>query len=135
MIDEIGSMNREEIDSLSNEEVLQLGAPVRSATSNTFYFDDETLKQLAGFFQRLDENFASLTDTEHSIISNRIEDVLNSSTESDNSTRGRGVDEIREILKNWASDTDESPACGDLFNTLGNFVMIGTGESFNQRNF
>lgn len=135
MIDDVESLSRAEIDSLNNDEILELGAPLRSATSNTFYFDNETLEQLNGSLQRLDENFATLTDTEHSIISNRIENVLNSATDSDNGIKGKSVDELREILKNWASDTNESSACEDMFNRLGNFVLIGKGESFNIANF
>lgn len=135
MIDDVESMNSTEIDSLSDEDVLELGAPVRIATSNTIYFDDETLEQLPESLQRLDKNFSSLTDNEHSILSRRIENLLNSSAESADGPRRKSAQEIREILKNWASDTDESSACRDLFNQQGNFVLIGTGESFSIANY
>lgn len=135
MIDEVQTLSREEIDSLSNDEVLQLGSPIQNATSNTMYFDEETLEQLSGPLQRLDEKFETLSETEHSLISNRVEDILGSVTESADATGRKSVDQIREILKNWASDSDETTACSDLFNRKDHFVLLGKGESFNIANY
>lgn len=135
MISEVDEMNQAEIDNMSNQDILQLGEPLRQATANTTYFTAETLQQLTEPFRELTENFSSITEKEHIRLSNQIEKLLDSGMDSADGPREKNAAELRDILKNWASDADSSTACSDLFNQLENYILIGEGEQFNIANY
>lgn len=135
MVEEAEEMNQAEIDNMSDQDVLQLGKPLQEVTASTTYFTHETLQQLSGPFRTLTENFSSLTENEHTRVSNRVEKILDSGMDSADGPRTKNAGEIREILKSWGSDSDSTSACGDLFNQLENFILIGEGEQFNIANY
>lgn len=135
MVDEVEEMNQAELDNMSDQDILQLGQPVREATENSIYFTDETLQQLSGPLRELTENISTLTENEHNRLSNRVAKILDSGMDSADGPRTKSAGEIRKILKSWASDSDSSSACGDLFNQLEKYILIGEGEHFNIANY
>lgn len=135
MVDEVEEMSQAEIDNMNEQEILELGDPVRRATVNTIHYDDETLNRLADPLGEIIENFQSHSESDHNSLSSLIEKILDSGLPSADGPRNRNADEVRGILKNWASDTDTSTACGDLFNQKENYVLIGEGEQFNIANY
>lgn len=128
MMDEVRTMGQSEIDSLSDDKVLDLGEPIQQATENTNYFSDETLDQLEESLQQLDEDFSSMDESTHNQLSSQIENRLSSKGET-----GKSTDEIREILKLLSSGNYDL-ACGTLFNRKSNHVLLGAGDSFNIAN-
>lgn len=129
MMDEVGTMGQSEIDSMSNDEVLDLGGPVQRATNNSTYFPNRTLEQAEESLRQLTDNFSSMNESTHKQLSHQIENRL----ESGEQTKGKNTDEIREILK-LLSSSNYDLACGKLFNRNENHVLLGVNDSFNIAN-
>lgn len=128
MWEEVSSMSRAEIDSLSETELLSLSEPIRRATENNPYFSEQTLQDIAEPLQEIALNFKNITESEHQSLSRRIEKSLNEGE----STTGKNLEEIRELLKLLASY--ESSACGEIFNQQDDFILLSPGDSFNIAN-
>lgn len=135
MVDNVEEMNQTEIDNMSDHEILELGDAVQQATEKTIYFGDETLNRLAEPLREITENFQSHSESDYNSLSSRIEEILDLGSSSATGPRNKNTDEIRKILKNWASDADTNTACSDLFNHHESYVLIGEGEHFNIANY
>ncbi len=128
MTEEVSTMGQSEIDSLSNDELLDVAGPIQLATENTTYFSDETLDQLNEPLQQLDEDFSSMNESTHMQLSSQIEDQLSSNGET-----GKSTEEIREVLKLLSSGNYDL-ACGEVFNRKDTHILLGVGDSFNIAN-
>lgn len=129
MTDEVSTMSQADIDSLSEQEVLDLGSPIQRATENSSYFSNETLVELSDLLQQLEDDFSTLTEQSHRLLSNQVEEQLEAGEASD----GKSIIEIREILKLLSSGNYDL-ACGELFNRNENQIVLGTEDSFNIAN-
>ncbi|MDX1592548.1 MAG: hypothetical protein R3283_11315, partial [Balneolaceae bacterium] len=135
MVDEVESMSKSDIDSLSVQDLLEIGEPIQRVTANTLFFSPEILDEITGPLRQLEEDFGTLTEARHTSLSNRVEQLLVGGLETAEGPRTETAGEVREILYNWASDADTTTACSDLFNARENLVLIGEGENFNIANY
>jgi hypothetical protein len=129
MIDEVSTLSATEIDNMSDEEILELGDPIRRATENTAYFDQKTLDSLNETLQELSQNFSSITESQHRSLSRRIENQSDSGELSE----GKNANQISGVLKLLSSNNFDL-ACADLFNRQENHILLGVGDSFNIAN-
>lgn len=129
MVDEVSTLSQADIDSLSDDEILELGDPIRRSTENTVYLDQETLHSLNEPLQKLDEKGASMSESEHRSLSRQIEQLVDSGKESE----GKSREDIREILKLLSSNNFDL-SCEELFNRRENQILLGVGDSFNIAN-
>lgn len=135
MVDEVETMDKAAIDSLKNSEVLQLGVPIQRVKVKTISFDDEVMSSVSGPLQRLTDGLPTLSQSDYNLINHRIEFIFNQASTQNDYLNFINADDMREILKNWASDSDTSTACSDLFNQIDNIVVLGEGENFNIANY
>ncbi|MDZ7717930.1 MAG: right-handed parallel beta-helix repeat-containing protein [Balneolaceae bacterium] len=129
MVDEVNTFSQSEIDSLNSSEILELGDPIQRATENTIYFDGETLGQLNKLLENLEENFATLSESQHRSFSREIEKIL----DSGDTIEGKNTHQIREVLKLLSSNNYDL-ACGKMFNRQENYILLGLDDSFNIAN-
>lgn len=129
MMDEVSTLSSTEIDNMSSNEILELGEPIQKATENTPYFAPQTLHSLHEPLQELDENFSSISESQHRSLSHQVENLLDSGQTSE----GKNTEEIREIMK-LLSSNNFNVACSALFNHQENYILLGTDDSFNIAN-
>ncbi len=133
MMEEVQQMNREAIDSLSSEEILELGKPILDATNNTIKLSESTLQELGRAMQQWEQRIRSLTKSEHAALSQRAINAVKS--DRDVSSRSLEVDEVRDILLNiHGGAATMSVTCGDLFNMAGGYVHVLVGDNLNVAN-
>ncbi len=135
MVDKAAAMNASEIDSLSNEEILELGKPILQAFGNTVRFDKATLSKLDEAIGSALSDPAAITKTQHDQTAVKIEDILSRS--SSFSRRSYSAQEIRQQLKRIVSTRgpEDFFDCNDYFNQQGDTVFLYYGDNFNLANF
>jgi len=136
MVDKAAAMSVTEIDSLSEEEILELGRPILLAFGNTVQFDKETLSKLDEVIGTVINDPAAITKAQRDQTASKIETILSRSSSSF-SRRSFSAKEIRLQLKRIESTRGLGDLfdCSDYFNQQGDNVYLSTGDSFGLANF
>jgi len=131
MVDKAAAMSAAEIDSLSEEEVLELGKPILQAFGNTVQFDKETLFKLDDLIGTVISDPTAITKAQRDQTASKIETILSRSSSSF-SRRSFSAKEIRLQLKRIESSRDYGHLfdCSDYFNQQGDTVYLNPGDSF-----
>ncbi|MEX2410848.1 MAG: hypothetical protein WD607_05650 [Candidatus Paceibacterota bacterium] len=133
MVEQVQKMNRETIDSLSNEEILELGKPILDATNKTIKLSDATLQELGQTMKPWESRIRSLTKSEHDMFSKRAINIVKS--DRGVSSRSFGADKVREILLNLHGGVSTmSTTCESMFNLQGGYVHVQVGDNLNIAN-
>ena len=133
MVDKAAAMSATEIDSLSDQEILELGKPIVLAFGNTVQFDKKTLSKLDDVIGAALRDPKTITKTQLDQTASKIEEILSRSSSSF-SRRSYSAQEIRRQLKRIES-TKGLFDCSDYFNQQGDTVYLSTGDSFGLANF
>ncbi|WP_234568211.1 hypothetical protein [Rhodohalobacter sp. 614A] len=136
MLSKLESMNRTEIDTMSDEEVLELGKPFLNAFENTVKFDRETLERLSEATRVMNENPKSITKKMHSETVKEVEDILSSSA-SKFEKRTFDTKGLRGHLTNITGTRDiieDVFECSEFFNVQGTNVYLYHGDVFGLAN-
>ena len=133
MVDKVAAMSAAELDSLSEEEILELGKPILQAFGNTVQYDKETLSKLDDVIGAALRDPTTITKTQRDQTASKIEEILSRSSSSF-SRRTYSIQEIHRQLKRIES-TKGLFDCSDYFNQQGDTVYLSTGDSFGLANF
>jgi ABC-type transporter Mla MlaB component len=149
MVENVKSMNSAEIDSLESFEILQLGLPIQLATAETIFFEKNLLNEALVYLKRLINSYHSFSKTDLNFLNLQVESILEKNKSIKNKYNQKYNDdqlirnvhyfmdlgELREILKNWVSDSPNNNSCEDLFNKINNYILISPGENLSVANF
>jgi len=136
MVDQAAAMSAADIDSLSNEEIVELGKPILLAFGNTVQFDKETLSKLDDVISTVISDPAAITKAQRDQTASKIETILSRSSSSF-SRRSFSANEIRLQLKRIESTRGLGDLfdCSDYFNQQGDTVYLYPNDSFGLANF
>ncbi|NBC04276.1 MAG: hypothetical protein GVY20_11290 [Bacteroidetes bacterium] len=130
----VGTMSKAEIDSLSDEEILELGEPILKATENTIKFSRETLQLLQEPNSELIEKIQTITSEEHNTLSKEIKQILES--DKNHTTRNLSAQNIRELLKGFSGGSASMMSdCESMFNVQNGDVLLAVGDNFSLANY
>lgn len=133
MTEKVQQMSREVIDSLSNEEIMELGKPILDVTQNTIKLSESALKELDNLYKEWEPRIRSLSKSEHHTLSQRATNILKS--DRGVTMRNYGADKVREILLNIQGGVSTmSTSCESMFNVWGGYVHLQVGDNFNVAN-
>jgi len=130
MVDKAAAMSAAEIDSLGNEEIVELGKPIILAFGNTVQFDKATLSKLDDVIGTVLSDPTPSTKAQHDQTASKIEAIISSSAFS---KRSYGAQEIRRQLKRIESSRAPDPGdyfnCSDYFNQQGDTVYLSSSSN------
>ncbi|WP_234568082.1 hypothetical protein [Rhodohalobacter sp. 614A] len=135
MVKEVEKMTIEEIDNLSDEEILEIGEPILKATEGTVTHSKETLEKLVEPLYAISDNVRTLTRKEHAALSKEVERIL--ASDRGRKTRDLSAEDIRELLIkfNGGGTTMMLSSCETTFDvTPSGQVLLYTGDNFNMAN-
>lgn len=133
MVENVQKMNREELESLSEEEILELGEPIRLATEGTILLSERTLQQLLEPLEELTGRIHTMTREEHRALSSEIDKII--APDGRQNRRSLSADQIRELLTELSSETMTlSSTCEQMFTVQGQNVILMVGDNFNLAN-
>ena len=98
MVDKVQSMQREEIEKLSDREIIDLGQPILDATAGTTTLPPETLEKLNSPLQALADNLQSISREQHRQTGREVGQII--ASDRSRTDRVFGSDELRKILLN-----------------------------------
>jgi hypothetical protein len=136
MVDKAAAMSAADIDSLSEEEILELGKPILLAFGNTVQFDKETLSKLDDVIGTVISDPTAITKAQRDQTASKIETILSRSSSSF-SRRSYGAQEIRLQLKRIEGTRGLGDLfdCSDYFNQQGDTVYLYPNDNFGLANF
>ncbi len=132
----VQEMNREELEGLSEEELLELGEPIRLAAEGTIQLSEQTLKQLLRLSQEMEARFRTMTREQHSALSREVERIMTPLTGTTHQRRSFSAGQIKEILLDMNEETmmSLSSTCESLYNVQGVYVHLYPGNNLNIAN-
>ena len=133
MAEEVRTMSREQVEALSDEEILELGAPIRLATDGTILLSEKTLQQLREPLGELTDRLPAMTREEHRALSSEIDRII--SSDGRQNRRNLSARQIRDLLLELNSETMSfSLTCEQMFTVQGQNVILMVGDNFNLAN-
>jgi len=133
MVDKAAAMSAADIDSLGEQEILELGKPILDATAGTITLAKTTLDKLNDVLRPLAENIRNVSRKEHQAAGDRIKQIMASET----SRRARSMEssQVRQILLKFQGEaTRSSSTCEDLYDQWGGYVHLYSGDNLNIAN-
>jgi len=133
MVDKAAAMSAAEIDSLNEEEVLELGKPILDATEGTITLAKTTLDELNDVLRPLAENIRNVSQKEHQAAGNQIKQIM--ASEATRRARSMESSQVRQILLKFQGEaTRSSSTCEDLYDQWGGYVHLYSGDNLNIAN-
>ncbi len=133
MVDKVQSMQWEEIEKLSDREIIGLGQPILDATAGTTTLPPETLEKLNSPLQALAANLKSVSREQHRQAGREVSQII--AYDRSRTDRVFGSDELRKILLNIQGGASTmSATCEDLFDQWGGYVHLYQGDNMNLAN-
>jgi hypothetical protein len=128
MVDKAAAMSAADIDSLSDQEILELGKPILDATAGTTTYPQATLEKVSRTLQKLADNPSNVTTDEHKRLSKEAATLLE--TDRLRAARQFSSLQLRAILQKMSSDSKTlSTTCADLFDQWGGYVHLYPGDN------
>ncbi|MCC5941940.1 MAG: hypothetical protein JJU37_10395 [Balneolaceae bacterium] len=133
MVEKVQSMQREEIKTLSDSEIIDLGQPILDATRNTILLDKNVLDTITSLVNERILYDRDLTKMEHLKLSKLIESKISSAGIS---RRELQVNDVKQILLDFQKKEgiESMSTCSSLFNVGGGNVILFPGDQLNLAN-
>jgi hypothetical protein len=133
MVDKAAAMSAADIDSLSEEEVLELGKPILDATRHTIQVDEKTIQEIADLANNKNLFERNQSTQKHLEVSQQIEGKILSARTSVRQLRAYDVKNILLEIQKTASIQSLS-TCSNLFNVSGGNVFLFPGDQLDLAN-
>ena len=136
MEEKVKNMSRDDLMDLSEEELLELGEPIRLATEGTIKLNEKTLRQLRNPLEELTGRFRTLTREEHKALGREIDNIITPGSVFVHERRSLSAGQIKEILLelNGGMEMASSSTCEQMFTVQGQNVILMTNDNFNLAN-
>ena len=133
MVEKVHQMNREEIEAMSDAQILELGKPILDATEGTTTLAKTTLAKINLVLQPLAQNLRDVSRKEHKAVSFKINQIIS----TDVTRRARSLEsrQVRQILLKMNEGAESrSSSCEDLYDQWGGYVHLYPGDNLNIAN-
>lgn len=131
-------MSGEEIEAMSDEEILKLGEPILTATENTIKLSDKTLQELKAPAAEMADRFQSMSKYQHNELSSKFEQVIRKNEGDQPTLRNLDAAAVKSILLDYAgteSGTMQmSSTCSSMFNVQNGYVLLYPGDNLHLAN-
>jgi len=146
MLSTVENMERQEIENLTDEQLLELGKPVLDITENTVQLPPKLLLAIDNQLSALNLNMRELNEAQLESIKRRYQMALRENPNERPEIRKIKAKDIRGMLLDYydskhvdpitvsALSSDPTTLCSSMFNQIGNTVYLYPGDNLDTAN-
>jgi len=134
MVETVLNMEREEIERLTEDEIMELGQPIVLNFDNTIILDKKTLKELDNVLKDINTRITSMTRKDHSMLSNEVNKIIKPHSNYEPQRRHFDSNKLKKIFLIIQQSEDIQILEEEFFNATSSCVVLTPGDNFNTAN-
>jgi hypothetical protein len=136
MVDKVHQMNREEIEAMSDAQIIELGKPILDATEGTIKLPESTLQKLEKPLRDMALKLRSMTRQDHRTYSEKVQQVIRQNREQLFSYRDLNSNQVKTILLDYNDSgvIQSQVTCSSMFNIVQGYIFLYPGDNLNLAN-